>query len=103
MTDPPPYPDSNADTGVGPGRESTTGAPRWVKVFGAIGLVVVLLVVILLLAGGGNHGPGRHTGGQTPPSSVTAPDGAGGPAPSSSVTGSGGVGGHTPPAGGHAP
>ena len=37
------------------------GAPRWVKVFGAIALVVVLLLAILLLTGGGDHGPGRHS------------------------------------------
>ncbi|MBI4311483.1 MAG: hypothetical protein HY681_06845 [Chloroflexi bacterium] len=38
------------------------GAPRWVKVFGIIGIIVVLLVVIVLFAGGGpgGHGPGRH-------------------------------------------
>jgi hypothetical protein len=69
MADPPPYP----------------GTPRWVKVFGVIGLVVVLLFVILLVTGGpGGHGPGRHTpagakGGHAPPSGVN----------------------HTPPEGGH--
>ncbi len=47
------------------------GAPRWVKVFGII-IVLVLLFVIMLLTG---HDPGRHTpsghaGGQVPPSSV---------------------------------
>ena len=53
------------------------GAPRWVKVFGIIALVVVLLFVILLLTRGpGGHGPNRHTssgdtGGQTPPFSDT--------------------------------
>lgn len=37
------------------------GTPRWVKVFGIIGLIVVLLVIILLLTKGpGGHGPGRH-------------------------------------------
>jgi hypothetical protein len=56
MADLPP----DRDTGVGPDRGSPTGVPRWVKVFGIIGIVVVLLVVIMLLAGGG-HGPGRHT------------------------------------------
>lgn len=88
MADSLPSPDSN-DTGVGPGG-STTGAPRWVKVFGIIALIVVVLVVILLLAGGGlgNHGPGRHTGGQAPPANVTE---------------SGGVGDHKPPPGGHTP
>ena len=62
MADPPPYPDSNGDTGddtrVRPDRGSTTGTPRWVKVFGIIALVLVLLFVILHLTGGGL---GRHT------------------------------------------
>ncbi|MEO7908658.1 MAG: hypothetical protein ABIV47_03305 [Roseiflexaceae bacterium] len=43
-----------------PDRRSTSGTPRWVKVFGIIVLVVVLLFVISLLAGG-QHGPGLHT------------------------------------------
>jgi hypothetical protein len=77
--------DTGDDTGTGPDRESTTGTPRWVKVFGIIALVLVLLFVILLVTGGGSHGPGRHT----------ASGDAGGQTPShSSVTESGGVGGH---------
>jgi len=53
-------PGTGDDTGgVGPDRGSTTGMPRWVKVFLIVALVVVLLFVILLLTGGG-HGPGRH-------------------------------------------
>jgi hypothetical protein len=51
MADPPPDPDSNGDTGT----------PRWVKIFGIIGLVLILLVVIMMFIGGGDHGPGRHT------------------------------------------
>lgn len=95
MADPPTYPDSNRDTGhdtgVGPGPGSTTGTPRWVKVFGIIALVLVLLFVIsLLTGGGGGHGPGRHTPSDAP----TLP---------SSGTGSRGVEGHKPPAGGHRP
>jgi hypothetical protein len=44
MANPPAYPD--------------TGAPRWVKVFGIIALVLILLFVILHLTG---HGFGhRH-------------------------------------------
>ena len=76
MADPPRYPDTGDDTGVGPGRGSTTGTPRWVKVFGIIALVLILLFVILLLTrgpGGGGHGPSRHTGGaggHTPPSAA---------------------------------
>jgi hypothetical protein len=73
MADPPPYP----DTGVEPDRGSTTGVPRWVKVFGIIALVLVVLFAVLLLTGrGGNHGPGRHSsggvGGHTTPASITA-------------------------------
>lgn len=34
-------------------------APTWVKVAGAIALILVLVVVIALLSGG-KHGPGRH-------------------------------------------
>jgi hypothetical protein len=55
MADLPPYP----------------GTPRWVKVFGVIGLVLVLLVVIMMIIGPGDHGPGRHT----LPSSVTEQSG----------------------------
>jgi hypothetical protein len=66
VADPPPYTDTNDDTGVGPDHESTPGTPRWVKVFAVIGLVLVLLFVIALVSGG--HGPGRHT----LPSGVTA-------------------------------
>jgi hypothetical protein len=51
MADPPPYLDSNGDTGT----------PRWVKIFGIVALVLVLLVVIMMFIGGGDHGPGRHT------------------------------------------
>jgi hypothetical protein len=61
MAEPPPYP----------------GAPRWVKVFGTIVIVVVLLFVGLLVTRGpgGHHGPGMHTGGgggKTPTSSGVA-------------------------------
>ena len=60
MLDPATPPDPSAggeDHGF-----STTGAPRWVKVFAAIVLALALLVVIVLLAGGaGGHGPGQHS------------------------------------------
>jgi hypothetical protein len=71
MADPPPYRDPKGDTGVGPDRGSTSGTPRWVKVFGIVALVVILLVVIMLLTGG-NHGPGRHTGGRGGPAPAAA-------------------------------
>ncbi|WP_321548563.1 hypothetical protein [Hyalangium rubrum] len=59
MANLPPNPDSNGDTGVGPGRESPPSTPRWVYVFGTIFIVLVLLFVILHLAGGGfrSHTP----------------------------------------------
>lgn len=77
MADQAPYSGAGDDTGVRPDPESTTGTPRWVKVFGIITIVVVLLFVILLIAGGGRHGPSRHRvsdggpGGQTPPAGVS--------------------------------
>src|SRR5919199_21937 len=48
MADPPPDTD---DTGVGSDRESTTGTPRWVKVFGVIMAVLVPLAFASLLTG----------------------------------------------------
>ncbi len=88
MADSPTSPDPY-DTG----REPTTSAPRWVKVFGIVALVLIVLAVLALLVGGGGHGPGRH-----------APSGdAGSQTPPSSAQGSGGGGGHEPPAGGHTP
>lgn len=60
MADPAPYPDSNSDTDLGPGRKYP-GTPRWVKVFGIIVIVLVLLVVIVIFIGGHispvQHGP----------------------------------------------
>jgi hypothetical protein len=63
MADTPASPDTGDDAGVGPGRESSTGTPRWVKVFGVVAFVVVVLFVVVMLIGGGEHGPGRHTPG----------------------------------------
>ncbi len=102
MANLPPYPDTGDETGVGSDVGSTTGAPRWVKVFGIIALVLVVLVGILLMTGGG-HGPGRHAGGQAPASTTTEVVEVGAQSPFSSVTESGGVGGHKPPAGGNKP
>ena len=57
MADVPSYRDSNGDdTGVRPGRGSTTSTPRWVYVSGIIVIVLVLLFVILHLTGGGFGG-----------------------------------------------
>jgi hypothetical protein len=67
-------------------------APRWVKVFGIIFIVLLLLIGIVLLTG--DHGPGRH-----------APSGeaGGAPAPAGAnaerTPSSGGLGVHTPATG----
>jgi hypothetical protein len=73
MDDLPAYFDSDGDTGVGTDPVSTTSAPRWVRVFGIIVIVLVLLSVIFMFTGvfGGEHGPGSHI----PSSSVTEHDG----------------------------
>lgn len=95
MADRPHFPDMRGSPASGSGQEPPSGTPRWVKVFGIIGIVAILLIVVLMVAGGGGrHGPGRHVpGGDT--SGVEAPQGE---AP-------GGVpdqGGYQRPAGGHA-
>lgn len=47
-------------TGDSPGRGLGTGAPRWVKVFGIIAIVLMLAIVILHLTGHGFGGHGMH-------------------------------------------
>ena len=42
-------------------RGSAPSAPRWVKVFGIIFIVLVLAFVILHLTGNSLGGPGSHT------------------------------------------
>ncbi|HWO75994.1 MAG TPA: hypothetical protein VNM69_08875 [Bacillus sp. (in: firmicutes)] len=39
---------------------SSTRTPRWVKVFGIIGILFIILVIVMLVFGNGEHGPGRH-------------------------------------------
>ncbi len=56
--DPPLYPGSKSDS-------ADDRAPRWVKIFGIIAIVLVLLFVILHLTG---HSPGGH--GHSPPAKV---------------------------------
>ncbi|NGO12230.1 hypothetical protein G5C60_32650 [Streptomyces sp. HC44] len=58
MTDSP----SEPTTGAAPGRGTTPGAPRWVKVSGAVALAVIVLFLVLHLTGSG-MGPGMHGGG----------------------------------------
>ena len=48
--------------------------PRWVKVSLLIAGAIIVLFVVLQFVGG-DHGPGRHTGGDDPPSSVNDDDG----------------------------
>lgn len=43
--------------------ESPPPTPRWVKLFGIVGLVLILLLIGGLLLFGGEHGPGRHRPG----------------------------------------
>lgn len=69
VTDPAPP----IDTGARARPETTTGLPRWVKIAGLIALVVGLLLAVQLIAGG-DHGPGRHSGDDTPHTTVTESD-----------------------------
>jgi hypothetical protein len=78
MPDPAPLSDADADdVHDGSNRDSATGPPRWVKVFGIIAIVVVVLFVIVLVAGGGRHGPARHrlsdSAVQAPLAAITQP------------------------------
>lgn len=43
-------------------------APRWVRVFGIVGIAVAVAVVLILFAGQGQHGPGRHVPASDGPS-----------------------------------
>jgi hypothetical protein len=72
VVDPPSDSDPTDDTASGRGSEATEGAPRWVKVFGVIGVLLIVLFVILLLTGG--HGPQRHMLPAAAGESVTAAD-----------------------------
>ncbi|OAH12790.1 hypothetical protein STSP_38270 [Streptomyces jeddahensis] len=58
MTDSPSEPSGG---GAAPDRGMPPGAPRWVKVSGAVALAVVVLFLVLHLTGSG-MGPGMHGG-----------------------------------------
>ena len=50
--------------------EQHGGTPQWVKVFGAIAVVLLVLAAVLLLTGG--QGPGRHAVAAEPAQVVAA-------------------------------
>ena len=52
----PPAHHSAHDPDAGPDPESPPPAPRWVKVFAILAVVLAVLVVIRHAAGGGMHG-----------------------------------------------
>jgi hypothetical protein len=54
----PPHADPGDDTHVRPRRGSAPGAPRWVKMFGIVAVLLVVLFIILHLTG---HSIGGHT------------------------------------------
>ena len=54
MADPPSYRDANGPDEPAPSNDT----PRWVKIFGALLVVIILLFALMLLGKG--HGPGRH-------------------------------------------
>jgi hypothetical protein len=60
-------PDVHGDEHTKPDPETIPGTPRWVKVFGFIGLVLIVLLIILHLSG--NSPFGGH-GGHKSPSNV---------------------------------
>ena len=56
--------ESNSDSlddGPPHDQELIVGAPRWVKVFGIIAVILVVLFLVLIFTRGpGGHGPRRH-------------------------------------------
>lgn len=81
-------PGTHQEDPVIPDPSSASGMPRWVKVFGIIGIVLVILVGIALATG---HGPGRHGPSLHDPADE----------PSVTEQHTPPVGGHEPPEGGH--
>ena len=64
MTDRPRHPDApgSGDRDVNPADRSTQpGAPRWVKVFALVAVVLIVLLGALHLTGNGLGSPGSHT------------------------------------------
>ena len=85
MADVPPYRDRPKEAAEPD--DTSTRAPRWVKVSAAIALAVIVVLAAMFLLGGGDHGPGRHFGGHT----------AGGEAREGALPAAA-PGGHEPPA-----
>lgn len=58
-------PDASDEPGrAAPSGPTSTGVPRWVKMFIIIGVVLAVALVIMLATG---HGPGRHLSALGPP------------------------------------
>lgn len=77
MADPHPSAETSSEHKNMPDGEAPPVAPRWVKVFGIVLLVLLLVIVVGLVtghAGPGEHGPARHfgSGSNTPPLALSA-------------------------------
>ena len=59
--------------GGGQNGSSTTGMPRWVRVFLIVAVALAVFVVVAMLVIGGEHGPGRHQFTLTNPDLTVAP------------------------------
>ena len=81
MAHPPSNPETSDDNGEALDRQETVGTPRWVKVFGAIALIVLMLFVVVSIVGGGEHGPRRHAPGGGSDDTTDTPGGHTGPPP----------------------
>jgi hypothetical protein len=81
MAHEPANPETSDESGEALDRPATVGTPRWVKVFGAIVLVVLVLFVVVSIVGGGEHGPRRHAPGGGSDNTSDTPGGHTGPPP----------------------
>ena len=59
MTNPPPYPDADGETGTGRRPGSANGRPRWVPVAGIV-VAIGLVLLIIALHVTGTLGPPSH-------------------------------------------
>jgi hypothetical protein len=44
--------------------------PRWVRVSALVAAVLVALAIVVMVASGGEHGPSRHSKGQSPDGAI---------------------------------